>query len=346
MANWSNLIASIKGSIYENDNQLITGSVMQEALVGMINNLGADRVFAGVATPSTSPGSPDGNVFYLASQAGTYSNFGGFVAEGDTLYIITNDSSNNWTATDVFSLMCLQELGDSTLYPVSQKGVTDAINNLDTEMTEAIEELLEKIEVIAAGVNVTLSVSPTVIYMNEATVVTFIVSVSGNATPSSIELREESTTGTPIGSNTGSSNLTVSKTYTRSSQSLAVYAIATVQGMTFTASGTVRARDAVYYGFGTSAEYVIANGTKASARTSAAGYTYAATNNVGDGAQFYLCVPNYMALDLVGATYTMGGAPYVMNLTTVTVGSITYFVACSGAVYDSGATVNVTVTSL
>ena len=31
--------------------------------------------FAGIATPTTNPGAPDGNVFYLASESGTYSNF-------------------------------------------------------------------------------------------------------------------------------------------------------------------------------------------------------------------------------------------------------------------------------
>lgn len=34
-------------------------------------------IFAGVATPSTNPGAPDGPVFYLATEAGIYSNFGG-----------------------------------------------------------------------------------------------------------------------------------------------------------------------------------------------------------------------------------------------------------------------------
>lgn len=48
-----------------------------KAVGDAINKLkNAGYLYAGIATPSTNPGTPDGPVFYIASQAGTYSNFG------------------------------------------------------------------------------------------------------------------------------------------------------------------------------------------------------------------------------------------------------------------------------
>ena len=42
----------------------------------IFNSISKNATFAGIATPTTNPGTPDGPVFYFASQAGTYSNFG------------------------------------------------------------------------------------------------------------------------------------------------------------------------------------------------------------------------------------------------------------------------------
>lgn len=75
MANYETLKAAIQAVIKTNGNQTITGAVMQSALISMINGLGANMQFAGIAIPSTSPGTPDGPTFYLAFQNGTYFNF-------------------------------------------------------------------------------------------------------------------------------------------------------------------------------------------------------------------------------------------------------------------------------
>lgn len=79
MANYSALKAAIQAAIYENGNNEITGAILQQSLLSMITSLGDGYQFMGIATPSTNPGTPDGNVFYLASTAGTYPNFGGLV---------------------------------------------------------------------------------------------------------------------------------------------------------------------------------------------------------------------------------------------------------------------------
>ena len=75
MANYATLKSAIQEVITTNGNREITGAIMQQSLLAMINSLGADYQFVGVATPSTNPGTPDQNVAYIAG-SGTYPNFG------------------------------------------------------------------------------------------------------------------------------------------------------------------------------------------------------------------------------------------------------------------------------
>lgn len=77
MANWQILKAAIAKVIKTNGNQEITGQVLQNVLNSIISSVGENSTFAGIATPTTNPGVPDGNIFYLAIEPGTYSNFDG-----------------------------------------------------------------------------------------------------------------------------------------------------------------------------------------------------------------------------------------------------------------------------
>lgn len=98
MANWQILKAAIADVIKTNGNQEITGQVLQSVLNNIISNLGANATFAGIATPTTNPGTPDQNVFYIASEDGIYSNFGNVVLENEVA-IFTN-GNGNWVKTD------------------------------------------------------------------------------------------------------------------------------------------------------------------------------------------------------------------------------------------------------
>lgn len=93
MANWQILKAAIADVIKTNGNQEITGRVLQNVLNNIISNLGANATFANIATPSTNPGTPDGPVFYLATQSGTYSNFGGAIVENEAAILLYNGST-------------------------------------------------------------------------------------------------------------------------------------------------------------------------------------------------------------------------------------------------------------
>lgn len=93
MANWSTLKAAIASVIKNNGNQEITGQVLQNVLNNIVNSVGENATFANIATPSTNPGTPDGPVFYLATQSGTYSNFGGAIVENEAAILLYNGST-------------------------------------------------------------------------------------------------------------------------------------------------------------------------------------------------------------------------------------------------------------
>lgn len=98
MANWTILKEAIANVIKTNGNQEITGRVLQNTLTNIVNAVGENATFVGVATPSTSPGTPDGNVFYIACTAGNYANFqsraGNLTVKPGELAILYNDQTN------------------------------------------------------------------------------------------------------------------------------------------------------------------------------------------------------------------------------------------------------------
>ena len=95
MANWDFLKSVISDIVKENGNQEITGKKLNEVLNNIISNLGENATYIGIAEPTTSPGSPDGNVFYIARSAGAYSNFDGIQIDSAGLYIIQNKLVQN-----------------------------------------------------------------------------------------------------------------------------------------------------------------------------------------------------------------------------------------------------------
>ena len=93
MANYKELKAVVQQVIKTNGNQDITGQSLQNMLVNMISGLGAEATFAGIATPGTNPGNPDGNVFYLALQPGLYTNFGNKTVKAGCIAVLANTDS-------------------------------------------------------------------------------------------------------------------------------------------------------------------------------------------------------------------------------------------------------------
>lgn len=132
MANWDNLKAAIQDVIKENGNEEITGQVLQNTLLSIVNNLGENATFAGVATPTTNPGTPDGVIFYIATQQGTYQYFNNLVVnKGETAIFLYKTS---WTKISVAVAPAvpnvLQNSGESSTDVMSQGAVT-AIVGID-----------------------------------------------------------------------------------------------------------------------------------------------------------------------------------------------------------------------
>lgn len=98
MSKWSDLKAAIASVIKTNGTQAITGSVLQGVLNNIVSSLGENYQFVGIATTATNPGTPDGNVFYIAYAAGNYVNFqskaGNLTVNPGELAILYNKTGN------------------------------------------------------------------------------------------------------------------------------------------------------------------------------------------------------------------------------------------------------------
>lgn len=97
MANYNTLKSAIQSVIRQNGNNEITGPILQQTLIAIINELGAEYQFAGVATPQTNPGTPDHNVAYIAASGGNYANFGYTLADGEIAFFLYSGQWNKQT---------------------------------------------------------------------------------------------------------------------------------------------------------------------------------------------------------------------------------------------------------
>lgn len=98
MGNYKELKAAVASVIKTNGNQEITGAIMQNVLNTIVSTVGANRTFVGIANKNTNPGTPDGNVFYIAYTAGNYVNFqfgaGYLTVKPGELAILYNETTN------------------------------------------------------------------------------------------------------------------------------------------------------------------------------------------------------------------------------------------------------------
>ena len=87
MAAYDNLRAVIAANVFQNNENRVTADMVKTAMNEMVNSLGAEFQFGGVAEPGDAgPGTPDYKVAYLASTPGTYTNFDGIVvADGEVV---------------------------------------------------------------------------------------------------------------------------------------------------------------------------------------------------------------------------------------------------------------------
>lgn len=144
MANYANLKSAIQQVIKTNGNNEITGALLQQSLLAIITSLGGYYQFAGIATPSTNPGTPDQNVFYIGG-AGTYSNFSSLVIP--TGYIGVLKYNGTWTLETV-------QAGDVNAVKFVAQTLTDnqktqARTNIEAASSGQVSQLEAKLNNLA-----------------------------------------------------------------------------------------------------------------------------------------------------------------------------------------------------
>lgn len=140
MGTYAELKAAIRDVIRENGNNDITGASLQQVLLSIIDSVGANATYAGVATPTTNPGNVDSNVFFIASYPGIYSSFNGIEIKSGEFAIIAN-KSNTWVKT--------------TLDIVSAYGIKSIFtpNNANRNIIESIISNIYIVDNLARNIN-------------------------------------------------------------------------------------------------------------------------------------------------------------------------------------------------
>lgn len=126
---WNNLKTSIAQVIKANDNQEITGPALQGVLNNIVDSIGANYTYAGVATTSTSPGTPDGPIFYLTAEGGVYINFNNITVTQNVLTALKWDGTS-WSKEEIAELGGEGSIIDSDNVKVGDKTLTNDMNEL------------------------------------------------------------------------------------------------------------------------------------------------------------------------------------------------------------------------
>lgn len=329
--------------------------------------------YMGVATADTVPDSSAAKMFYFALQGGKYANFGNQdVAQG--INVLLTEDGKSWTVKSLISVA--QELGASTTMLVSQKAITDAINRKanTTDVDEALAkkadketmntELAKKFDKVSV-VQETGTATDKV--MSQKVVTDNLTELQNTVFPLEMSLSLDK----PLLEYTGSEQ-SIKATYsikrkgspiTPTALALSVdgslVSIDVKQADTVTikvnkegetqiiltakhgdlvksATNKVTMVLPIYYGFGTKETDIAIAANKLSPRLSASG-TYAKTS-AKDDVNFIILAPK--TLPKLN-NFTMGGAPFVMETSSVTINGKDYYMYKSGGVYMNGVTLNV-----
>lgn len=145
MANWTKLKKAIADVIKTNGNQEITGAIMQQILMSIVDNVGGNAQFGGVAVPSTVPADTDGSVFYLASTQGTYPNFSGIEVDASEMAIFTKNTAGTWVKTSLpIQHPTIKKpllIGGNVAAVTKGTGVVLSVPTLNADGTETASEL-------------------------------------------------------------------------------------------------------------------------------------------------------------------------------------------------------------
>lgn len=329
--------------------------------------------YMGVATTDTVPDSSAAKMFYFALQGGKYANFGNQdVAQGINVLLTLDGKS--WTVQSLISVA--QELGASTTMLVSQKAITDAINRkantadvdealakkADKEtMNTELAKKFDKVSVVQETGTATDKVMSQKVVTDNLTELqntVFPLEVSLSLDKSLLEFTGNEQNikatysikrkGSPITPTALALSVDGSLVFIDVKQADTVTIKVNKEGETqivLTAKHGDLVKSAlskvtmvlpIYYGFGTTETDIAIAANKLSPRLSASG-TYAKTS-AKDDVNFIILAPK--TLPKLN-NFTMGGAPFVMETSSVTINGKDYYMYKSGGIYMSGTEVKV-----
>lgn len=118
---------------------------MQSVLLSMIGALGTKAQFAGVAVPGTNPGAPDGNVFYIATEKGTYANFGGITLDGGKLAVLVYDGTWKKQEVDTAGVFrdWLSQFGSNARF----------VGEVSSDVKFGVDAKADKVQIVAPTLN-------------------------------------------------------------------------------------------------------------------------------------------------------------------------------------------------
>lgn len=329
--------------------------------------------YMGVATTDTVPDTTAAKMFYFALQGGKYANFGNQdVAQG--INVLLTENGKSWTVQSLISVA--QELGASTTMLVSQKAITDAINRKanTTDVDEALAkkadketmntELAKKFDKVSVvqetgkatdkvmsqkvvtdnltelqntvfPLDVSLSLDKSLLEYTgseQSIKATYSIKRKGSpATPTALAL---SVDGSLVSIDVKQADTVTIKVNKEGETQIIL--TAKHGDLVKSASSKVTMVLPIYYGFGTTETDIAIAANKLSPRLSASG-TYAKTS-AKDDVNFIILAPK--TLPKLN-NFTMGGAPFVMETSSVTINGKDYYMYKSGAIYMNGTTLNV-----
>lgn len=145
MGNYEQLKKAIADVIKTNGNEEITGAIMQQTLISIVDNLGGNAQFGGVAVPSTVPADTDGSVFYLASTQGTYPNFNNIEVDASEMAVFTKNTAGTWVKTSLpIQHPTIKKpllIGGNVAAVAKGTGVVLSVPTLNADGTETASEL-------------------------------------------------------------------------------------------------------------------------------------------------------------------------------------------------------------
>ena len=329
--------------------------------------------YMGVATADTVPDSSAAKMFYFALQGGKYANFGNQnVAQGINVLLTLDGKS--WTVQSLISVA--QELGASTTMLVSQKAITDAINRkantadvdealakkadketMNTELAKKFDKVsvvqetgtatdkvmsqkvvtdnLTELQNTVFPLEVSLSLDkPLLEYTSSEQSIKATYSIKRKGSPVTPTALALSVDGSLVSIDVKQADTVTVKVNKEGETQIIL--TAKHGDLVKSATSKVTMVLPIYYGFGTKETDIAIAANKLSPRLSASG-TYAKTS-AKDDVNFIILAPKTLPKL---TNFTMGGAPFVTETSSVTINGKDYYMYKSGAIYMNGTTLNV-----